>query len=193
VAAVYPGSGGVVYPPGGGSAWIPLAVVLLVIIGCLPPTVAWTIQWRRSARRPAVVDYRPGAAPQKSPRQRGHTVTGTRAAVIIALEIVALVAAGAALASQSDLVLRAPTPAAMACASYGTWLLAQPEAGPPRRDPTLLADATQEARSGQLGDDLLTLQSDVAIAVAEPSEELSLVAEANVLADMNQVDRDCKN
>lgn len=183
-----PGSGDLVHPSGG-STWILLAATLLVILGCLPPTVIWAVRWRRDARlQPAPRDRQPGAAGLPP----GRTMTGNSFRVILGLEIVALTAAVVAIGIQSSRVPRASSPAALACARYSAWVLAQPDTGPPRRDPALLADAAREAPAGRLGTDLAGLQSDVAAAIAAPSEELALGAQAIVLADMNVVDRDCK-
>jgi hypothetical protein len=186
IAAVYLGNGQVVYPAGGGPDWIPLALVLLVIVACLVPTIGWIIGWRRRVGRARVRDYSHDVTSQGQPVQ---AATSNRPGIVLGLAIVASTVAGASLGYAAHLIPVSPARAALACAEYHAWQEAQPNSGSSHVSPALLAGATHEA-TGTLQVDLATLSGDVA-AESGSSGVVGIAAMATVLKDMETVQVAC--
>jgi hypothetical protein len=187
VAAAYLGNGRVAYPAGGGPNWIPLALLLLVIVACLVPTIGWLIGWSRRAIRSPVLDYGHDFA---AARRSDRTISSTVGGVFLGLAMVVLAFGGAALGYAAHLVPASPPPATLACAEYLAWLEAQPNSGSPDLSPALLAAATRNA-TGQLQIDLATLSGDVT-AENGSSGIAGLAAAAGVLKDTETVDAACR-
>jgi hypothetical protein len=194
VRAVYAHEGALVYPPGGGTAWIPLACVLIVIAVCLPLVAVWILRWRRRRRiRPdgqhlPVAVLGDTAATPPGGRRIGASGIGLALGVVITI----LVFGGAAVATTGREVPSAPAPAAAACADYTAWALAQSDNGPPGRDPARLAQAEQQAPpAGQLAADLDTLGRDVTTATEASETDAGLIAQMAVVHDMQSVSHDC--
>jgi hypothetical protein len=186
VAAVYIGNGRVAYPAGGGPNWIPLALLLLIFVACLVPTIGWIIGWRRRVRREPVRDYSHDVMPE--PRSDRATISN-RPGIVLGLVIVASTIGGATLGYAANLVPVSPGPTAMACAEYRAWRADQPNAGNSDLSPALLADATQDA-TGQLQIELATLSGDVANESGS-SGIAGLAATGTVLSDMETVQAAC--
>jgi hypothetical protein len=186
VAAVYLGNGRVIYPAGGGPDWIPLALVLLVIVACLVPTIAWIIGWRRRVGRAAVVDYSHDVG--SGPRTDRARISN-RPGIALGVVVVASITGGTVLGYAANLVPVNPAPTPTACAEYRAWLGAQPNVGHFDVSPALLADATHDA-TGQLQVDLATLSGDVA-AESGTNGVTGLAAMATVLKDTETVQAAC--
>ena len=187
VPAVYLGDGNLVYPADGGPDWIPLALLLVIIAGCLPFATFW-LSRRLRGRRPRMLAYQPPAAGQPA---SGRTITSTRVAIIAGAGIVALTVAGAAIAYWSQDVPVSASPTTTACAEYFAWASAQSEAGTSDDSPALLAAAAQAA-TGQLQLDLSQLQSAVAAIEGAGSVDGVQVGSLTVLSDMTLADQACK-
>jgi hypothetical protein len=192
VAAVELGTETPVYPAGGGTAWIPTAVLLVIIVGCLPLEIIWLAERRR--RRRGSDDWmlpmpaRPAAA--RGPRGWASTpLAGTQ--WIVAGIIVALIAGGAGIAVAAQAVPPARPPAgAVTCADYNAWLLAQHGSGPPQALGQLVR-AASEAPPGTLRTDLASLQSDAQTAADQNGTQSGLAALISATSDMNAVTKDC--
>jgi hypothetical protein len=181
VAAVYPGRGPLVYPAGGGTTWIPLAVVILTIAGCAAATAYWIIRWRMRRRR-----GRPEPAPGRKLGQLGITI-------VSAAPILLMVFGGVGIAVTANGIPAAGTlPTAVACADYSAWMQAQGDGGGPLvKDPSLLAEAQQHAPPGQLSADLYTLATDVASSVTAGHSMSGLVDQFAAVTEMKAVTNDC--
>ena len=187
VPAVLLGNGPVVYPPGAGPYWLPLAVPLAVIIGCLVTIAVWTMGWRGGGRK--VTDYRPGA---RTRPEVARPVSVFWAQILIALWTLVLIFGGAAGYAGARSVPVSPARSSIACAYYGGWLAAQPNGAPPGRDPQLLAEAVRLAPpASPLGADLATLRPDVILAASATSTDEIIADEGSVVADLNAVTHDC--
>jgi hypothetical protein len=197
IPAVFVGNAPVTYPAGGGTAWIPPAITVGVLIACLAAAAFAIGRYQRQ-----LSDIRHGRQPRsgRQPlraqrltdrstmaakiRKRTAMTTAALFAVVIC-EWFALIAAVAATPAAP------PSAAQIACADYTTWSLAQNPNDLPDRDPAELAQAMQEAPPGSLAVDLGVLSQDAQSAMAGHGTDTGLVAEANVVNDMGLVNKDC--
>jgi hypothetical protein len=198
VSAVDVGSAGQVYPAGGGTSWIPLAITLTLTIAWLTVDALWVTS--RIRQRRSQHTRQSGPDPPVAAVQLGGSPRPVLARTVVASGSVVLVAAGTIAAI---LFWPLPSPArppaaARACASYGEWLATQSGTTQPWTDKVALARAAQLAPNDALGNDLSALLADVAAAAqyaqgsADPA---NVVAEAevtvNVTTDIQAVSHDC--
>lgn len=194
VLAVYAHDGALVYPPGGGTAWIPLAIALTVIAVCLPLLAVWILGWHRRRRKitPDGQHLLVAALADASDRRRsGRRIAPSGIGIALGVVITILAFGGDAVTTIAREVPSAAAPAAVACAAYSAWALAQPDDGPPGRDPALLTYAEREAPAGQLSADLDTLGGDVNMAIGAGETDTGLVEQMAVVHDMQTVSKDC--
>ncbi|MBO0830452.1 MAG: hypothetical protein J2P29_00635 [Actinobacteria bacterium] len=196
VPAVSTGSAGPVYPAGGGTGWIPLAITLAVLAVCLVVEALWVtsrIRQRRAERQSELLhDPLSGAF---APRRPARTVLAQRrdqALRTITVSATCLVVAGAA-AAVLLLPIASPTSrvAVPACADYGEWLASYYSTSLPWADQAALARARQVASSGALGLDLTQLDSDVTTAAQLGQSSAGQAALAHMTIEMQAVGHDC--
>lgn len=194
VRAVYAHDGALVYPPGGGTAWIPLAIALTVIAVCLPLLAVWILGWHRR-RRPRITPDEQhllvAALADASDGRGGRRIGGPGIGVALGVVIIILAGGGDAVTTVAREVPSAAAPAAVACADYSAWALAQTDDGPPGRDPGLLTYAERQAPAGQLSADLDALGGDVNMAIGAGASKRGLVEQIAVAHDMHSVSKDC--
>ncbi len=182
IPAVYPGHGGLAYPTGGGTTWIPLAVVILAIAGCAPATAYWIIRWRAARRHM-------GRPEPPRGRELGQYGLG----LVLAALFVVIAVGGAVIDVTADEIPAAGSlPTAVACADFNAWVQAQGDgSGPLAKDPALLAEAQQNAPAGQLSVDLDTLATDVSSSVAAGNSMAGLADQVQAINAMKAVTSDC--
>jgi len=189
--AVDTGSAGLVYPAGGGTGWIPLAITLALLAGCLTVDALWM----RSRQRRAQGARQPGRAPPPAAIATGGPARPDTARTAVMTGAVCLVVAGTAAA-----VLLAPVPsvapptAARACADYSEWRAAQngyswADQGALAR--AALTRAARVAPIGALGTDLSALAAEVSAADQFGQSPAGVGALVTVPTYIQAVDHDC--
>lgn len=190
VPAVYAGDPSMVYPAGGGTAWIPVALLAAIIVICGPLEAVWFVRWRRrrnSARQEhaPLPARRPGRA-----RRAGGTWRAAGVIMLPAVTIVVLAGGGGALATIIQAIPPTPSAKALACTDYAIWLETENPADP-SYSAAVLARADREAPAGPLRWDMDALRFDVNAEISAKSTSLAISAGENLINETQTVTTDC--
>lgn len=189
VPAVYTGNARLVYPAGGGTSWIFVAVLIGAILACLLALALWAAVPRMRSRRMPPRD-RPPPGPGSAASTARSSSTGRFLATAGA--VVVIVAGAAVVIVQQAMPAASVAPATLACADYSHWLLAQSGGGPPGQDLAFLSKAEREAPAGSLlSADLDTLSTDATSAIAQAGTTAGSIALLNTGSDMSAVTKAC--
>jgi hypothetical protein len=193
VRAVDAGDSTMVYPAGGGTAWIPTLTLLAIVVVCLPLQVSWRMARRR--RRRAVFGLAPPARQKRPDATTRHRWRAVRLPPVAAWSIgvalmLGLSAGGAGIIVAVQAVPPAPSSTARTCADYNAWLLSQHSTALPQQVPAALLRAAQEAPAGPLSTGLAVLTGDLGQAI-EQTGTASLADLANVTTDMQVITTAC--
>ena len=182
--AVDTGHPGLVYPAGGGTGWIPLAIVLAIALGgwLFAASSALVTRIRRRRRSPTVPAPAPG-----TPWRAGRSEIDRPLPQAMAIVLVGAIVTAGYLVASHPVSSWTPTARTRACALYNQWLFAQPSGGTSVAELTVLNRAALEAPSGPLLTDLTTLDEAMRTAAADGKA----ATQATAYTDMASIGTDC--